>query len=64
METSGCFCPQDRAEEAVLPRAQHPVTFLQVISKPRLFLFKPGGSGDLEILGTTSVEGLKTTLWS
>lgn len=44
----------------MLPISEYPVTFQQVISKLDLFLFKPSGRGDIEILGTNSVEGSKT----
>lgn len=39
------------------------ITFQQVISKSCWFLFKPGGRGDTEISGATSMEGLETLMY-
>lgn len=43
-----------------MPISEYPVTFQQLIFKLDLFLFKPSGRGDIEILETNSAEGLKT----
>ena len=39
------------------------IIFQQVIPKSCLFLFKPGGRGDTEISGATSMEDLETLMY-
>lgn len=43
---------------------EHWVTFQQVIPKPGLFLFKLAEQGDIKISAATSLEGLKTILYT